>query len=229
MQGKQKLIPSNEVPPGHFHFTCPETGYAIETLSKEELFHKIENHYRENDIPLKEGWQDEVEDRICQGLPPGWCSFVEEKDQLKMGSPHSLCQITKKDLINGIFSLTNLLLKFIGRKEIYVSEEEAEKRAEICAKCNFNVSVNACMGCHGMQTLLTQVAKVKGSRKTKWDHILKNCCKCKCRNEAIVHIRKDILLTGQSEKDVLEYPVWCWKRAKTLEQAKQKLSISSFK
>lgn len=216
----QKLINRSEIPPGYFTFVCPETGFRIQTLSKAELFRRIAAHYSANNLSLPDDWQAKVEDRICQGLPPSWCEFTDPNITTQIG-----CTTTKEQILHGISSLASLLWDVFLGKDIYVTQIEADTRAEICAKCQFNISVSGCMSCGGMARLSGLVAKVKGARTTKWDALLKNCCKCGCRNEAIVHIKKDILNTGQTEENMLQYPVWCWKRSSSLEEAKNNLSL----
>lgn len=219
----QKLINRPEVPPGKFVFTVPETGFRVEALAKSELFRIIETHYKANGLTLPEDWKAQVEDRICQGLPPGWCSFVDSRGEEFV--TYKQCEVTREMLLKGVASLATLVWETFKGNDIYVDEREANLRAEICVKCNFNVSVQACMGCKGMETLVNTVGKIKGSRTTEWDGYLKNCCKCGCRNEAIVHIKKEILISGHSEQDMLQYPQWCWKRATSTAIAKDKLSL----
>jgi len=217
----QQLINRSEIPPDYFTFVCPETGFRMQSLHKQELFSMIAAHYKSNNLILPVDWQAKVEDRICQGLPPGWCKFVDPNDtSIQVG-----CTTTKVKVIKGVESLVHLLWDVLLGKDIYVDQAEADSRAEICSKCQFNVPVDGCMGCSGMARFTALVAKVKGSRTSKWDTALQNCCKCGCRNEAIVHIKKDILITGQTDADMLQYPVWCWKRSSSVEEAKNNLSL----
>lgn len=216
----QQLISTSEVPPGQYTFICPETKFVIKALNKNEWLQKIEAHYKANGLTLPDNWKAKVEDRLCQGLPAGWCKYVS-------GTPvnYGLCKVTRDKLLNGIRALATLLWDVFLGKDIYVEQQEAEARADICVRCPFNVGVEACMGCKGMEFLVNTVAKIKGDRVTANDGTLKNCCKCNCRNEAIVHIKKEILISGQSQEDLIQYPLWCWKISDSLQQAKDNLSL----
>ena len=225
----QVLIDRTEVPPGRYRFICPETGWEVVTLAKRDLFERIEAHYKANALSLPSNWKIQVEDRICQGLPPGWCQYVEDDLYDTNGEPHIAhfdCRVTREMLINGVKSLSKLVWEVFIGQDVFVPEAEATARAEICCRCHFNIEAQAgCTSCGTMKVLLENIAKIRGDHTTKWDAGLKNCCKCGCRNEAIVHIKKDILLTGQTPEDMLQYPLWCWKRSDTPEQAKQNLSL----
>jgi len=216
----QKLLQRPEVPPNRFNFTCPETGWKTEELSLSELFRKVEKHYKENNLSLPDNWKDIVENRICEGLPPGWCEFTD-------GSPSSghLCAVTGEMIIHGVQSLAKLVWESFKGKEVFVPQEESEKRAEICSKCHLNVDTNVCMGCGAMAEMLDKTSNIRKNRTTKWDHMLKNCCICGCRNDTIVHIRNDILQTGESSDITSRYPSWCWKVNNDLNDSFSKLKL----
>jgi len=214
------LIPRPEIPPGGFQFTVPETGITFAEFNKDDLYNKIQRHYEANDIILPEDWRERVDHRICESLPTGWC--IDKAGEAAKGSG---CYVTTDMILQGIRSLAKLLKDVFLGKEIFVLQLEAEARAEICSKCSMNRETSTCIGCAAMKEIIEKVALIRGSRRTKADTLLKNCCKCGCRNEAIVHMKKDILTTGQSEEDMLVYPEWCWKRNETPEIAKCKLSL----
>jgi hypothetical protein len=90
-----------------------------------------------------------------------------------------------------------------GKFEL-VSQEEAERRADICMRCPMQVSTSGCWGCKGIAGMLPAIA---GARKTSFDAQLKACGVCGCYNAVAVHLPVAI----QGSKD-LEFPEWCWKR-----------------
>lgn len=85
-----------------------------------------------------------------------------------------------------------------------VSQDEAERRAEICAKCPMQISTSGCWGCKGIAGMLPAIA---GARKTSYDPQLKACGVCGCYNAVAVHIPKEV-----QGSDGLEFPEWCWKK-----------------
>lgn len=84
-----------------------------------------------------------------------------------------------------------------------VSQEEAERRARICAACPYQVTTAGCWGCKGIAGMLPAIA---GARKTSYDAQLKACGVCGCYNAVSVHLPVDA--QGGEE---LEFPEFCWK------------------
>lgn len=216
----QKLISEVNVPPNRFTFVCPDTGYRVRELSLGGMFDKIERHYKDNELSLPDNWKEIVEDRLCQSLPPGWCRYTD-------GRPGngSHCRVDADMIVHGIQSLSKLVWEQFTGQDVFVSQDEADQRAEICAKCQLNVNAGICMSCGMMEGVLRTVGKIKGNRNTKWDGMLQNCCVCGCRNEAIVHIRKDILQTGESEDMKARRPAWCWMLNQPPQEALTKLAL----
>ena len=69
------------------------------------------------------------------------------------------------------------------------------------------------------------MSKVKGGRSTPSDDDLKNCGICGCKNEAIVHIKKNLLLSGEKAEITEKRPAWCWMKNDNITQAKSQLKI----
>lgn len=88
-----------------------------------------------------------------------------------------------------------------------VSQEEAERRAEICAKCPIQISTSGCWGCKGIAGLLPRIA---GARKTSFDPQLKACGVCGCYNGVSVHLPLDV-----QQDSNLNFPDYCWKKAQS--------------
>lgn len=88
-----------------------------------------------------------------------------------------------------------------------VSEEEAERRASICAACPQQISTSGCWGCKGIAGMLPAIA---GARKTSYDMQLKACGVCGCYNAVSVHIPLEV-----QQDASLEFPDYCWKKAQS--------------
>jgi len=96
-----------------------------------------------------------------------------------------------------------------------VSQEEAERRAEICANCRFNVRVDdaGCVGCFG---LAARIVALIGENKTKLDSSLFFCGICGCSNTVSVFaplpVLEKIYNPADFPEDVNGSGTPCWKR-----------------
>jgi len=216
----QKLIKGDSVPPGGYRFTVPETGYKIgNEHTMAGLLLRVRQHYSDNGIPLPQDYQDRIEDQMCKQLPSEWCNYTG-------GSSHNPENMISADnIIKGITSLYTMAVETLKGKDVFVSQEEANQRAAICTRCYQNKNANFCMGCGAMRKVTELVAKVKGDRKTHFDSRLQNCGVCGCRNEAIVHVKRNILLSGEKSETTEARPDWCWLKTDYLNQANANLHI----
>lgn len=89
-----------------------------------------------------------------------------------------------------------------GKFEL-VSQEEAERRAKICAACPHQINTSGCWGCKGIAGMLPHIA---GARKTSYDMQLKACGICGCYSAVAVHLPLEVQ-GGEN----LEFPDFCWK------------------
>jgi hypothetical protein len=217
----QRLTKTDCVPPGGFRFVVPETGYRIENKhTKEELMEAVRAHYAANGIMVPSNWRELVIDQLCQRLPAGWCNYDDGSEASGVTPVLSF-----ENILKGITSLSSLAVNAAKGEEVFVSQDEAERRAEICSRCHFNMNASFCMGCGGARVILDMVGKVKGERTTSMDHMLQNCGVCGCRNDAIVHVKKNILLKGESSDTTNKRPSWCWLKSDNLDEAKSKLHL----
>jgi hypothetical protein len=110
-----------------------------------------------------------------------------------------------------------------------VDQEEAERRAVICAGCQHCVPAPA-SGCSGCFGLAARVMRVIGSRTTRMQHILRErfCGQCSCSLEILPFVPLKVLAkwhhmeespedTGQREGEKI---IGCWKRDWLEEQKK---------
>ena len=216
-----KLSREDQVPPGNYRFTVPETGYRIaDKHTLEELYDRVEQHYLDNKIPLPPNWRELVVDQLCRQLPEGWCYYSDGK-QYEGNTP----VLSLENILKGITSLSALATEAAAGGDPFVDQSEAEERAKICSRCYYNQRSNFCMGCGGARVILDMVGKVKGQRKTSIDYALQNCGICGCRNDAIVHVKKNILLKGEKEETTNKRPDWCWLKADSLSEASSQLHL----
>jgi hypothetical protein len=105
-----------------------------------------------------------------------------------------------------ISNFLNVLKAWMPKRE-WVAEEEAERRAAICAACPQNIEVTGCTGCHNIVNTITGFL---GNRATGYDDQLKGCRVCGCSNRAQVHVPLDVLHKGVTPE--IEFPTECWKK-----------------
>ncbi len=163
-----------------------------------EAYHQ---HLLSNHVPVPANLSEHLQDLICQQCPPSWpgCKLEGQKRVLGM-----------EDLKRWAVSMLGLF----GSR--YAEQEEAERRAKICAGCRYQTELSGfCSHCSGIPTMLM---KLVSGRTTSVDSQLKSCQFCGCRNEIAVHFPLDVL---QKASAGIEYPedtrldgkepVPCWK------------------
>lgn len=87
-------------------------------------------------------------------------------------------------------------------------QEEAERRAAICAGCPLNKAETWCAGCF-MKALMGRVASMLGGWATSSDAKLKSCGVCGCKLSLKVWVPKGVMKYPDL-KD--RWPEWCWAR-----------------
>lgn len=136
------------------------------------------------DLPLH------IENALCERIGSGCVPCTKVKQTLGFGA---------------IVRWVRAMYAFATQAKFeLVSQEEAESRAEICARCPMQISTSGCWGCKGIAGMLPAIA---GARKTSHDPQLKACGVCGCYNAVAVHLPKEV-----QGGDNLEFPEWCWKR-----------------
>lgn len=187
-------------PPGDWRFKQKESGFPMSAITFGSLLGKIRQHRSNMDYPMvSEGYNtlsDEVEDAICQAMSP--------EDQM------ANCN-TKVGKVTGIHwkrvgrFLSTMASWFTTNGLQTVPQEEAERRASICAACPLNVGMTGCGACRvGLQAIRVAVLDAHTSQ----DSILNACGVCGCDNKLQVHAPLAALQSGAP----LEYPDWCWKK-----------------
>lgn len=204
-----KLLNHSETPPGMFTYTVEQTRAKFRAFTLRELQEQVIRHYTGNNIPQPENLYAIIEDDVCKRLPIGWSA--DETSHIYRGVA---CRVTADMVLNGLKSLLEIVKNYFVGKDIFSPPIEAEERAKICSTCAWNMPISSCQNCKLMTNAINTLAKIRGERKTQVDDRLANCCLCGCHNKTIVHIKKELLLAGQDEKDMLKYPSWCWKITK---------------
>lgn len=191
----------NLSPPERYTHRLPN-GVEVKADDRAEWLREIKKKYDDNNIPLAEGWEADVEDKLCRVLPPGWCKYDDG------GKPQTYLNVrfALGDLARG----TQILVDIMSHPDPLVDEEEANRRAKICSSCQANVNVSGCMGCVPIADL---VSKVRGAKQTKADSVLRHCAVCRCALRAMVWVKEELLeptITAEQREQYSLLP-WCWK------------------
>ena len=195
------IVNKMQTPMGSWVYTQPETGYTIKSIVWNDLLNKIRDHRIANGIPCLPGWDIQLEDEVCRAmrLTSHWCQ--SNGKETKPYEP----KVSFVDVSN----FMRVLTAWMPKRE-WVDQEEAERRAAICAACPKNIAVSGCSAC---QNAVAAITKFLGDRVTGVDDQLKGCSVCGCSNRAQVHVPLDVLHKGVTP--MMEFPEACWKKLPT--------------
>lgn len=183
-------------PPGGFSYYQKETGYNVTGITWRQLLDRVAQHRRNNNLPIGEDFGNEIEQAICDRL-----SIESQLDYCDMGAriPKSVAW----QQIEGF-------LKFVGAhilaRGALVTQEEAERRAAICARCPLNMGLHGCAVCRSTVEVFRQTIL---ERSTQQDAVLQACGICGCELKTMVHVPTETLNAG-GEKDYSINPK-CWR------------------
>jgi hypothetical protein len=183
--------------PGGWRYRQPETGYVMQSIVWEELVRRVASHRVANGIAVAPGWEVRLEHDVCEQAQHGGRVCQYTTDATAANRP-----VNRSDVLNFLRVAAN----WLPNRE-WVPQEEADRRAGICAKCPLNIKADGCASC---RNLVGEVVEFLGARTTSHDRELEACGVCGCSNKAQVHIPMTALAKGVSAD--MAFPEWCWKR-----------------
>jgi hypothetical protein len=205
----QKLLEPNTVPPDGYRFFQAETQTWIRAPDYFNLFVNVSEHRKANNLPLGTFWEAEIEDQLCQTLPPGLCKQVKPGEVRNVFS-----RIWWEEVVQG----TQTVVDWAKSGFAPVDQTLANSRADICSRCYYNVQIGGlCAACQHLQNL---AARFTGGRKTTSDSFLRACAVCKCSLQ--VKVWTPIESIDKGTPDTGPYPQFCWVRNELDEFRKQK-------
>lgn len=166
-----------------------------------DLTHKVSTYRIINSLPLGDP-EAEIQDWLCRNA--GAACVPAKQVAPAPGAKANGAMVAR---------FLNAMLQWMLHGG-WVEQEEAERRAEICAGCPWNNYLDdaACFGCFGLSE---KVLKIIGNRKTRLDDSLRFCSRCGCSNAVSVFVPMDILARAHKLEefpdDVGGQP--CWKKA----------------
>lgn len=188
--------------------TVPATGITLFHYDYTSFVNLYLANLRANSIPIGVGWEEEMQNELCRQNPQ-WKGVCEDREAKKD------TRISNGDVRNFLSSVAKIIEKEVRGKDAFVSKEEAERRAAICAGCPRNQpTVNWCSHCPG--NVIWAIGKFRTAFKkdapdltTSQDGKLYSCEVCGCANAVQIHILRDCLTHVNNQH---QYPDHCWKR-----------------
>ncbi len=116
------------------------------------------------------------------------------------------------DRIKHLSAAIPILTEWLGPNGISVTQEVAQRRTDICLKCNLNQ-----LGSTVVESVAAAIKKQKELRiglglRTDGIKGLKTCKACECPLPGKIWIPLDRLLVGETEESLKTYAVDCWLR-----------------
>ena len=188
---------NQRTPHNGWRYFQEETDTLIAGPNFEELVRNVKKHREANELPIDPGLTQEVEDYMC-GIMPDGCETVQKPEVRSIG-------------ISDAIVFTKILAETFFRGNQRVDQEEAHKRASVCANCSDNIEPVGCKPCSA-GNVEALVKRLAGTKQTKADQRLKSCRHCGCFNKVQVWFPLDILQKNQREEVRNSLPSNCWKK-----------------
>ena len=184
-------------------FVDPEDGYRSVAGSLQNLVRLSATHRKANEIDVPINFAEFVEDWICRRIPE---DFVEGLGKSAKKKRRPGTGVLTLGTVQAASTIELHAHRDAGR--ICVSPPEAERRAQVCLKCDMNSSSTACMSCRGLVSWIR--GWIHGS--TTVDKRLYVCKISAIMNIVHVHMTESALASCTPDKMVELHPEHCWKR-----------------
>jgi hypothetical protein len=200
----KKLHHTQTVPyGGQYVINRSDLGFVGSGSTFDMLENSVKAYRKANGIPIGIGFLQELESAVCD-LYPAEC---EESDpNLPPDRPRRL-------RLNDVIVGSKTMLNFWLAGNPIVSQEEMERRVNICVSCKYNVQFpKSCGG--GCGELKELVLSIVGNRATPRSSELNSCAICACFLEAAVWLPVDIQVKALSDAQRAQFShvPWCWKK-----------------
>lgn len=192
-----RLINKSRGPADGWRYQDKDTGFTVKASSWSILVKKVKDHRVANQLPVDPRLEEDIEAYMCAEVPDS-CGDGPEPEKASVG-------------IAEVISLTQTLAESFFKGGKRVDQAEADRRAEICANCEFNVDASGCRPCHS-KTVESLLHRLAGPNRTKHESFLKSCFHCGCFNSVQVWFPLEILQKNQREKVKKALPNNCWKK-----------------
>jgi hypothetical protein len=187
---------------GYFHIVDPLTGVKVSAVHWDHLVSQVIAERKANGAAVGTELEDEI-DSWAAASHPLEAMAVDERFPKRR-------TLNLDDIVRG----TKTILAFKLAGSPLVSDEEAERRSEICLRCPLNLGwAQHCSICEGLSAV---VQTAIGAKKTRNGQGLAACNICQCSNKAQIWMPLEILnqaLTDEMRQDFqFAKEAWnCWK------------------
>lgn len=193
----------HECPPGGWHYVQPESGRVFESYDYSTWINQIRDHRLANGYPISADWELELQNDLCRRHPE-WGNVVCHRLDGK--------SFPRRLSFSATLSFLNMLGQWVKKGAHFVTQEEAERRANICATCPMNVPI--AFGCAVCYSQVQEViAWLGGQTKTERDDQLGICGICSCSLKPSVHFPLEAQQANLTDemKEQFKSLGYCWK------------------
>jgi len=206
--------PDANIPPRGWRARQPETGTVLKGATLRTLIKEVQVYRTANKLPIETNIRRQVEIQVCSTMSEDdvihYCTYLDA-DDLKNPAKLRQHRSTITDLENFGKAVKAVLETASSNQELHVPQEEADRRAAVCASCPKNIPIANCWGCGTLGAVYRSIA---GRKSSSHDHRLHSCDVCGCDNKTQVHFTGEVLRLAAEKQGVMgaEFPNWCWKR-----------------
>lgn len=196
-------VSSREVPPGGFTYKitalaerAPQAAWVGPFNDTETLTKEVNRRELANQLPPSSLM--EVENQLCQRLPPGYCRDASNRSTTRPGS----LALHLADVIIGTKTLAGWF------RHGSVPNEEIIRRTRICNECPENLPIVGCQGCAGapLRALVDAIVV----KPLPSDAVLGACGICKCGLKAKTRMKLEDILPHMPADQKARLPDKCW-------------------
>lgn len=198
---------------GHWWFYSEESDTWVFGGCYSDLVEHLREHLITNKLPVPADLDGAVQEFICSNTPGNWKNGCVAVDERGFSLTVTLALVKRWLLTMAAYSKDGEL----------VSQEEAERRANICLACHYRTPITGCKGCG--QSLGGMMTKLLINRATDRDEQLTACGVCGCAQKAMIWFPNETLDKGSAGlsypsdtggRDAEGQPVPCWRIEKAL-------------
>ena len=205
---KPTLLHPNQVPPGGYKYTDPDTGFQTSGLDYRQVIRNAALHRKANHLPVPDDFEAQVLTVWCKKWGPSWCKPVD-------AAPDVFTRIRRSIESSRVFRGTAALAKFLNKANI-VTPEVMKARADVCRACPMRGASAACVGCSAVGKTLhkligrERVAAAEEAVTTKDSRGLTACegCGCYLPGKVWLSVKGNQDLTPPAIRAKL--PASCW-------------------
>lgn len=171
-------------------YPIEETKCVLMSVGFKSLVDDVRQHMKVNGV--------EVPANLMDTIQFWWCDNIDSENCGEPVPAHAA------DIYTLAMRFLRTVRDWLAQGGQRVPQDEAERRAAICATCPFNQAETWCSGCF-MKAVLGRVLSAFGGWTTSRDAELKSCRVCGCKLSVKVHIPAEAM-----EYKGLEWPEHCW-------------------